>query len=258
MVEPERTKHTCLRLEISGAYPIFVKGTWHHSRFDISVTDGSFSWVCNATEEEVADRAAQWDQPVSEYLQLAERYLGFQQPDSVYGFSDALEGCKRLSWTFEKEGTKLEWRWKCKPSHDSKKTTVGILDFLMEANIRLSEEVVNKTRSFEKMKSEAEKCLAQGEKVCKEKVEFEDATYAKAFFVKGYCHFVSVLNTKKAKLRALRDKEDSGRAVEEEESTDKAESFESGRSDNEQSEEEASNKATTSTKARGRKRAARS
>ncbi|CAH2052965.1 unnamed protein product [Thlaspi arvense] len=118
------------------------------------------------------------------------------------------------------------------------------------------EEVVNKTRAFEKMKSEAEKCLAQGERLSKEKIEFEDATYAKAcVFVK---RFVSVLNKKKAKLRALRDKEDSVRAVEEEESTDIAESFESGRSDNEQSEEEASNKATTSTKERGRKRAARS
>lgn len=50
-----------------------------------------------ATEEEVAERAAQWDQPVSEYLELAERYLGFQQPNSVYGFSDALEGSKRVS-----------------------------------------------------------------------------------------------------------------------------------------------------------------
>ncbi|CAA7012854.1 unnamed protein product [Microthlaspi erraticum] len=250
MVESERTKHTCLRLEISGADPIFVKGTWHQSRFDISVTDGSSSWVCNATEEEVADRAAQWDQPVSEYLQLAEEYLGFQQPNSIYSFSDAIEGCKRLSWTFEKEGTKLEWRWKCKPSQDSKKSTVRILDFLMEANIRLSEEVVNKTRSFEKMKSEAEKCLVQGEKLCNEKTEFEDATYAK---------FLSLLNAKKAKLRALRDKEDSGRGVEEEqESTDKAESFESGGSDNEESEEEASKKATTSSKGRGRKRAARS
>lgn len=34
------------------------------------------------------ERAAQWDQPVSEYLQLAERYLGFQQPDSLYSFTD--------------------------------------------------------------------------------------------------------------------------------------------------------------------------
>ncbi|CAH8261502.1 unnamed protein product [Arabidopsis lyrata] len=248
MVESEKTKHTCLRLEISGADPIFVKGTWHNSHFDISITDGSSSWICNATEEEVAERAAQWDQPVSEYLELAERYLGFQQPNSVYGFSDALEGSKRLSWTFEKEGTKLEWRWKCKPSHDSKKITVGILDFLLEANIRLSEEVVNKTRSFEKMKCEAERCLAQGEKLCEEKTEFENATYAK---------FLSVLNAKKAKLRALRDKGDSVRAVEEEESTDKTESFDSGRSDNEQSEEEASKKASSS-KARGRKRAVRS
>ncbi|KAL9310274.1 putative DNA repair protein XRCC4 [Arabidopsis thaliana] len=230
MVESEKTKHTCLHLEISGADPIFVKGTWYHSRFDIS------------------RREQQWDQPVSEYLELAEQYLGFQQPNSVYGFSDAIEGSKRLSWTFEKEGTKLEWRWKCKPSDDSKKITVRILDFLMEANIRLSEEVVNKTRSFEKMKSEAERCLAQGEKLCDEKTEFENATYAK---------FLSVLNAKKAKLRAVRDKEDSVRAVEEEESTYKAESFESGRSDDEQSGEEASEKATSS-KARGGKRAARS
>jgi DNA-repair protein XRCC4 len=118
----------------------------------------------------------------------------------------------------------------------------------MEANIRVSEEVVNKTRSFEKMKSEAERCLAQGEKLCDEKTEFENATYAK---------FLSVLNAKKAKLRAVRDKEDSVRAVEEEESTYKAESFESGRSDDEQSGEEASEKATSS-KARGGKRAARS
>lgn len=50
-----------------------------------------------ATEEEVAERAAQWDQPVSEYLQLAEQYLGFQQPNSIYTFSDALEGSKRVS-----------------------------------------------------------------------------------------------------------------------------------------------------------------
>ncbi|CAH2052671.1 unnamed protein product [Thlaspi arvense] len=68
-----------------------------------------------------------------------------------------------------REGTKLEWRG--------------------NVNHHMTEEVVKKTRSFEKVKSEAEKCLAQGEK------------------------FVSVLNTKKAKLRALRDKEDSGRAV---------------------------------------------
>ncbi|KAJ4887168.1 DNA repair protein XRCC4 [Raphanus sativus] len=139
MVESERTKHTCLRLVLSGTTdPIFIKGTWHPSRFDISITDGSSSWLCNATEEELAERAAQWDQPVSEYLHLAEQYLGFQQPNSIYSFSDAPEGSKRLSWTFEKEGTKLEWRWKCKLSHDSKKITVGILDFLMEANIRLS------------------------------------------------------------------------------------------------------------------------
>lgn len=44
----------------------------------------------------------------------------------------------QLSWTFEKEGTKLEWRWKCKPSANDKETTAAILDFLMDANVRLS------------------------------------------------------------------------------------------------------------------------
>ncbi|CAH8382115.1 unnamed protein product [Eruca vesicaria subsp. sativa] len=43
---------------------------------------------------------------------------------------------------------------------------------------------------------------------------------------------------KKAKLRALRDKEDSGREVEEVESTEKGESSENGRSDNEQTVED--------------------
>lgn len=33
---------------------------------------------------------------------------------------------------------KLEWRWKCQPSPNSKKTTADVLDFLLDANIRLS------------------------------------------------------------------------------------------------------------------------
>ncbi|KAJ6719465.1 DNA REPAIR PROTEIN XRCC4 [Salix purpurea] len=135
-MESTMARHTCLKLEIPE--PIFIKGTWFPSHFHLSITDGLDSWVCDATEEEVRDRAAQWDQPVSTYIQLAEKHLGFQIPSSVYKFTDAGDGNKRLSWTFEKEGTKLEWRWKCQSPPDSKKTTTSILDFLMDANIRLS------------------------------------------------------------------------------------------------------------------------
>ena len=53
-----------------------------------------------ASEEQVKDRAALWDQPVTEYVKLAERYLGFQQPGSVYGFTDAADGCKRVSFCY--------------------------------------------------------------------------------------------------------------------------------------------------------------
>lgn len=44
----------------------------------------------------------------------------------------------QLSWTFEKQGTKLEWRWKCQPSADDRHVTASILDFLMDANTKLS------------------------------------------------------------------------------------------------------------------------
>lgn len=252
----ETTRHTCLKLEIPDATDlIFVKGTWFQTHFELSITDGLNAWLCNASEEQVKDRAAQWDQPVTEYVKLAERYLGFQQPGSVYGFTDAADGCKRLSWTFEKEGTKLEWRWKCGPAPNSKKVTAGILDFLMDANIRLSDEVVTKTQSFERLKVEAEKCLAQSERFNNEKVEFESAVYAK---------FLGVLNSKKSKLRELRDKL-SKQAVtgdllqEEEESTDKTESFDEG-SDDDKSEKEPAKDITSTSKgvpasrARGRKR----
>ena len=42
-------------------------------------------------------RAAQWDQPVEEYVELSERYLGFQQPGSVYAFTDAGDAHKRVT-----------------------------------------------------------------------------------------------------------------------------------------------------------------
>ncbi|MQL90600.1 hypothetical protein Taro_023205, partial [Colocasia esculenta] len=141
-MNPPGARHSCLRLRLSdgtgGAGVVFVKGTWFAARFDLSITDGLDAWTCNATEAEVRQRAEQWDQLVPEYIALAERYLGSQQPGSVYKFEDAGNGQRRLSWTFEKQGTRLEWRWKCQPSSDNKQTTVGILDFLMDANISLS------------------------------------------------------------------------------------------------------------------------
>uniref|UniRef100_M1BCA7 DNA-repair protein XRCC4 n=2 Tax=Solanum TaxID=4107 RepID=M1BCA7_SOLTU len=104
----------------------------------------------------------------------------------------------------------------------------------MDANIRLSDEVVSKTESFERMKVEAEKCLTQSEKLSREKEEFESAIYAK---------FLGVLNSKKKKLRELRDKlSKQGTAVEEPveedaQSTDRTKTFDEG-SDEEMSGEE--------------------
>ncbi|GJM96557.1 hypothetical protein PR202_ga13405 [Eleusine coracana subsp. coracana] len=92
------------------------------------------------------------------------------------------------------------------------------------------EEVVRKTQSFDKLKQESEKCLEQSERFNKEKAEFEEATFTK---------FVAVLNSKKAKLRQLRDKiselESADKPPEEGEeeeqggnSTDRTELFEEG------------------------------
>ena len=38
---------------------------------------------------------------------------------------------------------------------------------------------MRKNQSVERLKAESEKCLAQSEKICDEKVEFETAIYAK-------------------------------------------------------------------------------
>ncbi|THG07056.1 hypothetical protein TEA_003220 [Camellia sinensis var. sinensis] len=312
----DSTKHTCLKLQLPNksqpdqTEPIFVKATWFSSRFDLSITDGLDAWTLNATEDEVRERASQWDQPVSEYIELAERHLGFQQPGSVYGFADAGNGHRRvttedevrerasqwdqpvpeyielaerhlgfqqpgsvygfadagnghrrLSWTFEKEGTKLEWRWKCKLSPDREVKCEFLSEIMMREWLGLlklsaEDEVVKKTQSFERLKVEAEKCLAQSEKFSNEKAEFEAAIYAK---------FLGVLNSKKAKLRDLRDQlskqEKTGKLPqeeEEEEFTDKTETFD-GESDNEKSKDAVENRTGTSkyvppSKPRGRKR----
>lgn len=50
--------------------------------------------------------------------------------------------------------------------------------FIFSGNFA-QEEVVSKTKSFERLKMEAEKCLTQSERFSKEKMEFESATYAK-------------------------------------------------------------------------------
>ncbi|XP_058079208.1 DNA repair protein XRCC4 [Magnolia sinica] len=258
------TRHTCLRLEIEGEEGkgktvIFVKGTWFASHFNLSITDGFNAWTCNASESEISERADQWDQPVTEYIEAAERYLGYQQPGSVYQFVDAGNGNRRLSWTFVKEGVKLEGRWRCQASSDSKKTTAEILDFLMDANIRLSEEVVSKTQSFKRLKTEAEKCLAQSEKFKDEKAEFESAVYAK---------FVGVLNSKKAKLRELRDqlsklKTGGKLPQEEDESTDRTEMYDEESDDAESKEQTvkkdlpSASKNTTTMMSKGQKRKTR-
>ncbi|XP_047088588.1 DNA repair protein XRCC4-like [Lolium rigidum] len=197
-------RHSCAKLSVAvedpkapGGGGIFVKATWLPTRFSLAVTDGAGAWVADASDAEVRLRAEQWDQPVAEYLALAERYLAFHQPASTYSFHEAGNGNRRLSWTFEKQGTKLEWRWKLQQSPHTQQTIAEVLDFLMDANIRLSEEVVRKTQSFDKLKQEAEKCLQQSERFNNEKADFEQASFTK---------FVAVLNSKKVKLRLLKDK----------------------------------------------------
>ncbi|ONK76486.1 uncharacterized protein A4U43_C03F28580 [Asparagus officinalis] len=89
-------RHTCLKLDLPLESSIFVKGTWFSSHFDLAITDGLNAWTCKASEAEVRQRAEQWDQAVEEYVELGERYLGFQQPGSQYGFDDAGNGCRRI------------------------------------------------------------------------------------------------------------------------------------------------------------------
>jgi DNA-repair protein XRCC4 len=81
----------------AGGGAVFVRATWLPTRFSLAVTDGAGAWVADASDAEVRLRAEQWDQPVAEYLALAERYLAFHQPDSTYSFHDAGKGNRRVS-----------------------------------------------------------------------------------------------------------------------------------------------------------------
>lgn len=94
-------RHTCMRMVVESDRPesavYYVKGTWYPFRFSLSITDGRRAWVCNPSEQEVRERADNWDQPVSLYLQTAEQHLAFQQSGSSYAFIDAGDGYKRVS-----------------------------------------------------------------------------------------------------------------------------------------------------------------
>jgi hypothetical protein len=96
-------RHSCAKLAVAvedpkapGGGGIFVKATWLPTRFSLAVTDGAGAWVADASDAEVRLRAEQWDQPVSEYLALAERYLAFHQPASTYSFHEAGNGNRRV------------------------------------------------------------------------------------------------------------------------------------------------------------------
>ncbi|PKI75463.1 hypothetical protein CRG98_004133 [Punica granatum] len=74
----ELPRHSCLKLGLPNRTkpdeiePIFIKVTRYDTHFDLSITNGLDSWVCKASEEEVRERATQWDQPVADYFESAE------------------------------------------------------------------------------------------------------------------------------------------------------------------------------------------
>lgn len=136
----------CVRIETENKERIiYVKGSQLPFSFILQIIDGLHAWICIGIEKIVADHASQWDQSASEYLADAQKHLTHQQQGSIYSFKLAGNVDMRLSWTLEKEGTKLERRWKCKKKPNDQKVTSKILDFLLDANTRLSKEVVCKT-----------------------------------------------------------------------------------------------------------------
>ncbi|KAL2651650.1 hypothetical protein R1flu_019778 [Riccia fluitans] len=192
----------CTRLVVeqadsaSGKGVIYVKSRWFATHFTLSISDGFNAWTCQASPEEVSRKAFSWDYTVTQYLDQAKEHLDHQNPDCTYSFTQLGEGGRKLSWTLVKDDVRLVAHWKAEMSPNPKEITCDILDCLMNGSSRLSEELLRKTRSFESLKSEASQLIAQSQKFKDLKVQFEDDIYRK---------FVAVLNSKKAKLRELRD-----------------------------------------------------
>ncbi|KAL3700340.1 hypothetical protein R1sor_018362 [Riccia sorocarpa] len=192
----------CARLVVeqpdtaSGTGVIYLKSRWFATHFTLSISDGFNAWTCQASPEEVSRKAFSWDYTVTQYLDQAKEHLDHQNPECTYSFTPIGDGGRKLSWTLEKDGVRLVAHWKAEKSSNPKEITSDILDCLMNGSARLSEELQRKTRSFESLKSEAAQLTAQSQKFRDLKIQFEDDIYRK---------FVAVLNSKKAKLRELRN-----------------------------------------------------
>ncbi|XP_078442009.1 L10-interacting MYB domain-containing protein-like isoform X2 [Wolffia australiana] len=74
----------------------------------------------------------------SEFMALTEMHLASQQLGSAYRFEDIGDGQRRLSWTFEKRGEIMEWRWDCELCGDKKRATIEFLDSLLDMHIPLA------------------------------------------------------------------------------------------------------------------------
>ncbi|CAM6087376.1 unnamed protein product [Calypogeia fissa] len=192
----------CARFEVKqpdapeGRGVIFVKSRWFATKFSMWVTDGLDAWVGEVSEEEVSRKAFSWDCTVAEYLEAAEKYLGVQDSTSVYSFISQGNGARKLSWTLVRDGVELIANWRMEKSLNPKEITCDILDFLMTGSSRLSEELQRKRRSLEQQKAEADRSLAQSVKFRDERLQFEEEIYKK---------FVAVLNSKKNKLRDVKE-----------------------------------------------------
>ncbi|XP_024518213.1 DNA repair protein XRCC4-like [Selaginella moellendorffii] len=210
---------TCARLRLQDDRSVYARVQWTPGAFTLDVSDGFQAWSCSPSRDMIEDRASQWDQSVADYLRDVRSRLSEHQASSVYKLETPSSNEAKLSWTIQRAGTTLESRWKLIKSADSKAINCQILDFVLEADTKIREELKNKTRLFNSMKAEVDKYLEQNKRLVQEKNQSEEELIRK---------FVALLNSKKAKLRELQlavptpsRRSSSGDDDEEEEATDR-------------------------------------
>eukprot|EP00897_Mesotaenium_endlicherianum_P004718 jgi/Mesen1/4274/ME000022S03568 len=193
---------TCTRI-VASEEKVYLLVEWFEGWCNISMTDGEKAWYRKVTEAEVSERASIWDiDPKKYFRDKLQRYLSHQQSTSYSIEFNEKTDKKKLIWELEPEQNEslgasevLAASVLLTPVPNAKAVTQKILDHFFVKNVKLDGDNWRTARNFDKMKAEYEKCLAQSERFKNEKDNLENDLFKK---------FVSVLNTKKAKLRELK------------------------------------------------------
>lgn len=194
---------TCARLEVYDdsvlkKKTLFVESVWGPSSFSLAASDAHHAWTFEGSEEFVKERAEMWDKSVSWVMEKLKFYLSVEQPGVMYHFSTTRDSHRKLSFEIHDKDTSVPLTANFLMINAPSENVISdMLGFLLHGNEKLTVEYMNKCRSFDQLEAENKALLDKIEQLKNEKFLFQQDIFPK---------FGKIINTKKRKLRELREK----------------------------------------------------